>query len=147
MMPHTLRGTITSSVTGTVKHLITDDGRYRNGMEVVDFAVWPQRGTAINDFTAILGREFDMTADRADASDSRQFGWIIGSEIASGTTAQQNIQTILDPFKIIVRDMFISIQSGTDQVYNYMVVLMPVELTPDEGLVQLIKERSQDDTR
>ena len=146
-MPHTLRGTITSSITGTLKHLITDDGRYTNGLEVVDFVVWPQRGTAINDFTAILGREFDMVTDKADASDSRQFGWVTGSEIQSGATAQQSVQTVLDPFKVVVRDLFISVQSSTDQVYNYMIGLLPGALTPEEGVLQLIQEKSQDDTR
>ena len=146
-MPHTLRGQITASAAGTVKHLITDDGRYRNGLEVVDFAVWPEQGAVIDNFTGILGREFDMTADRADASDSRQFGWVIASEVGGASGNQNAVQYILDPFKVIVRDLFISIQSSSTQTYNYMVVLMPVELTPEEGLVQLIKERSQDDTR
>ena len=146
-MPHTLRGVITSSTTGTVKHLITDDARYTNGLEVIDFVVWPQQGSAINDFTGILGREFDMTADKADASDSRQFGWVIGSEVGGASGTQQNVQTILDPFKVVVRDLFISVQSSAAQVYNYMVVLMPVQLTPEEGVLQLIKEKSQDDTR
>jgi len=146
-MPHTLRGQITSSASGTVKHLITDDGRYTNGLEVVDFYVWPETGAAVNDFTAILGREYDMTADRADAADSRQFGWVIGSEVGGASGSQANVQTVLDPFKVVVRDLFISIQSSAAQPYNYLVVLMPVALTPEEGVLQLIKEKSQDDTR
>jgi len=144
-MPHTLRGVIQSD--SSVKHLITDDGRYRNGLEVVDFYVWPTKGQFVGDFTAVLGREFDMTTGSARADDSRQFGWIIGAGFTQATGNNGMVQAILDPFKVIVRDLFLSVESTVTQTYNYMIVLMPVELTPEEGLVQLIKERSQDDTR
>ena len=55
-MPHTLRGTITSSITGTLKHLITDDGRYTNGLEVVDFVPYTYMGC--NFSYAVFRRRF-----------------------------------------------------------------------------------------
>jgi hypothetical protein len=58
--------------------------------------------------------------------------------------------SVIDPDHIVVRDLYIQgqiLSSGGSGVINYLIELEAVELSDDQAVLALIKERSQDDWR
>lgn len=136
---HTLRGVLSD---GEVRHLVIDDGRFRHGMVVREFTTWPNKDTstaAPNDYNATLGLQHDMNP-LMDASDNRQIAW-------SFFDNSMGLVDIMDPQHVIVRDLYVQAHSGASMKINYLIILECVDLSPEEGVLALIKERSQDDTR
>jgi hypothetical protein len=136
----TLRGQLTDLVP---KRLIVDDGRLNSGYRIVSFQVWP-------DFTnddavfATLGTQYDMVST-ANAGDNRQIGWAIGSVDSTGANRGGQMWSVLDPEHLVIMDLYIL--SNRNTTVNYLIELEPVELTDDQTILTLIKERSQDDLR
>lgn len=135
----TLRGKLTDTL---VRRLVVDDGRLDHGYRVVSFQAWPDGGGADGVY-AVLGTQFDMTAG-GDAGDNRQIAWS-GSAISSTGTPQAGAFGIVDPDHIVNMDLYI--QAITNDVTNYLIVLEMVTMTEQQTIMQLIKERSQDDIR
>jgi hypothetical protein len=138
MARHTLRGQVDASAT---KRLIVDDGDLTSGHRVTQFHVFATNTTLGDDPAAILGLQTNMGGNW-DAGDNRQIGWA-----AQKTSPSQDLQTfsLLDPDHIIIRDLYIYNYTGV--VLNYLIVIEPVNLSDDEAVLQLIKERSQNDLR
>ena len=140
MKRRTLRGKIPTPVTS--HRLIVDDGRLNHGYRVVEFHIWPDLDG--NDLAVgVLGLDYDMLAV-ADAGDNRQIGWAIGSVDATGTNLGGQKWTVLDPDHVVIRALYIICNQTPS---NYLIVLEPVELSDDQAILSLIKERSQDDLR
>jgi hypothetical protein len=78
-----------------------------------------------------------------DASDNRQIGW--ARETTTATTRLQS-RAIIDPDHVVVQDLWIS-NLSTNGPANYLIILEARELNDNESVLQLIKERSQDDPR
>jgi len=56
--------------------------------------------------------------------------------------------TVIDPEHIVIQDLFINGNvgaTGGSGIINYLIEMKPVTLTDEETVIQLIKERSQDD--
>jgi len=139
MKVHTLRGRVDLNAT---KRLILNDGRLTHGMVVKEFYVWTISQASGDDVDCILSLSGTVTAEM-DASDNRQIGW--ARETTTATTRQQS-RAIIDPNHVIVQDLWIS-NLSTNGPANYLVILEAKELNDNESVLQLIKERSQDDPR
>ena len=140
MARHTLRGQVSGL---TPKRLIVDDGMLTEGHKIVSFEIWPEFGN--NELvTAVLGTQYDM-ADGANAGDNRQIGWAICSVDATGNNLGGQKWTVIDPDHVVIRDLYV--RNSIDTNTNYLVVIEPISLSQDQAVLQLIKERSQDDLR
>ena len=139
MARHTLRGRVAAQET---KRLIVDDGQLNVGHRVVGFVVWATGISSSEDPECILGKSSDMNSEW-DASDNRQIGW--AGQTTSSTSRIMGFN-LLDPDNIVIQDLFIYNRADTEEA-NYLVVVEPVSLTDDEAVLQLIKERGQDDIR
>lgn len=145
MKRRTLRGQITE---GTVKRLVVDDGRLNHGYKVVNFvcATDVTGGTPAG-VAAVLSKDYD-TPVNWNWSDNRQIGW--SSTTVYSTSEAGPPFTLIDPDHVVIMDLYIQGQvfgSGGSDVFNYLIELEPIELNNDESILQLIKERSQDDIR
>jgi hypothetical protein len=139
----TLRGQF---VEGTTKRLVVDDGRLNHGYRVVSFVVAGEPAAAGNDCWATLCLDYDAPQNW-DWGDNRQIGWAATHITASSLDAPF---TVIDPDHIVIMDLYIQGRvgaSGGTSTINYLIELEPVELSNDQAILTLIKERSQDDLR
>jgi hypothetical protein len=141
MRIRTLRGRVDAL---TVKRLIVDDGQFNHGMKVKEFHLWATSHGGSRDVEASLGLDFDLGATW-DASDNRQIAWAAQTNSAAAGSEGSFQFSLIDPDHIVIKDLYIN-NFGAN-VANYMVILEPVTLSDDQAILQLIKERSQDDLR
>ena len=144
MKIHTLRGQVQE---GIVKRLIVDDGRLTHAMKITKFVVSGNPTSSANDVFAVLGLQGTFPSTW-DWSDNNQIAW--ASSLVSQTSG------ILDPFELvdvnhlIIRDLYITgvvgAGGGTD-VINYYIEMEAVDISDDESILQLIKERNQGELR
>ena len=143
MKRRTLRGQVQE---GTVKRLIVDDGRLNHGYRVVSFHVAPRNPSdSAGDVYGTLSLDYDSPA-LWEFGDNRQIGWA-SAQVDQRPTAPFSL---IDPDHVVIMDLYIQGLVGsttTTDLINYLIVLEPVELTNDEAILSLIKERSQDDLR
>lgn len=144
MRRRTLRGQVQE---GVVKRLILDDGRLNHGFKVIRFVISGLPSGSAQDAFATLSLDYDAPLDW-NWGDNRQIGW--SSTNITSTSGADAPFSLIDPDHIVIMDLWIQGQvsggGGTD-VINYLVELEPVELSNDEAIITLIKERSQDDLR
>lgn len=145
MAKHTLRGQFQE---GTVHRLIIDDGILTQGHKIVAFHVGPQDPTSAGaDVAAVLSLQYDSPSSW-EWQDNRQIAWASTSINSSSSLVTPYM--LVDPNHIVIRDLYIQgtvgAAGGSSQI-NYLVELEPVTVTENEAVLQLIKERSQDDLR
>ena len=140
MRTRTLRGKLEDT---NIKQLVVDDGRLTHGYKVKEFHVWVNGGGAEGVY-AVLGKEYDMVAG-GDASDSRQIAWA-GNAWSTGSGLTATSFSVVDPDHVVLQGLYIQRINPSDEC-NYLIILETRDLTYDESILQLIKERSQDDTR
>jgi hypothetical protein len=140
----TLRGQV---IEGEVKRLIVDDGRLNHGYKVTRFVVSGIPSSSTFDAFGTLSLDYDAPRDW-DWGDNRQIAW--ASTNITTTAGVDAPFTLVDPDHVVIMDLYIQGQvstgSGSD-VLNYFVELEPIELTDDQAILTLIKERSQDELR
>ena len=144
MKRRTLRGQV---VEGVVKRLIVDDGRLNNGYKVTKFVIAGDPGSSANDAFATLALDYDSPRSW-DWGDNRQIAW--ASTNVQSTAGTQPFFELVDPDHVVIQDLYIQAQVGSgtgSSVCNYFIELELVELTNDQAILSLIKERSQDDLR
>jgi hypothetical protein len=141
---HTLRGQFTE---GETKRLILDDGRITHAMKVVSFIIAPDVTGAGNDAMATLSLE-SSGGLTWDWGDNRQIAWASTNAISvSGIEAPYSV---IDPDHLVIQDLFIQGQvggGGGNSLINYLIELEAVEITSDQSILQMIKERSQNASR
>jgi hypothetical protein len=140
----TLRGQFQE---GQTHRLVVDDGRINVGYKVTSFVIAGDPSSSGNDAWATLSLDYDAPANW-NWSDNRQIGW--SSTNIQSTAGAQPSFTLVDPDHIVVRDLYIQgtvSSAGGSSVINYLVTLEQVELSDDQAVLALIKERSQDDWR
>jgi len=142
MKRHTLRGQLEAS---ELRRLVIDDGRLSHALRIVEFHVFPavEGGTQLT--TVTLGTKSSMAAN-LNAADSRQIAWALTHYTASSGQLSQGGQSIIDHDKTVIQDLFIR-NNNTGDAVNYIVVLEQVNLSPDQTVLTLIKERAQDDIK
>ncbi len=141
MRTRTLRGQLNDT---NIHQIVVDDGRLNHGYIIKEFYVWP-RGTGGDGVFGVLGTQYDMLS-YADATDNRQIAWAGNTWSTSGTPTTGN-WNVIDPDHVVIQDLFITATTGSNDSTNYLIVLEPLSMTEDQTILQLIKERSQDDTR
>jgi hypothetical protein len=138
----TLRGQF---VEGETKRLIVDDGRLNHGYRVVSFVIAGEPALTSGEAYATLSLDYD-TPTNWDWGDSRQIGW--ASTNNAGGSGLNSPFSVIDPDHIVIMDLYIqgnsALPSGN---INYLIELEAVELSNDQAILTLIKERSQDDLR
>lgn len=141
MRTRTLRGQLNDT---NVHQLVVDDGRLSHGYVIKEFYVWPT-GTSGDGVFGVLGTQYDMLP-YADAGDNRQIGWAGNTWSTTGTPTTGN-WNVIDPDHVVIQDLYICGTTANNDPTNYLVVLEPLTMTESQTILQLIKERSQDDTR
>ena len=128
---------------GVVKRLVVDDGMLTRGMRIRKFIVAGDPNFSGDDVYAVLG--FQGTFPNIwDWSDNNQVAWA-----STNTQGQAGVNapfSLIDQDATVVRDLFIVGQVGAgggSSNFNYYIELELVDLTEDESILQLIKERNQ----
>jgi hypothetical protein len=138
----TLRGQF---VEGETKRLIVDDGRLNHGYRVVSFVIAGEPALTSGEAYATLSLDYDAPTNW-DWGDNRQIGW--ASTNNAGGSGLNSPFSVIDPDHIVIMDLYIqgnsALPSGN---INYLIELEAVELSNDQAILTLIKERSQDDLR
>jgi len=83
-----------------------------------------------------------------DWGDNRQIAW--SSTNIDGLAGLNAPFSVVDPDHIVIQDLWIQGQTGSaggTGVINYLIELELMTLSNDESILQLIKERSQNDLR
>ena len=141
----TLRGQFTE---GETVRLIVDDGRLNHGYKVTGFYVAGDGAlSAANDVVATLSLDYDSPLSW-NWGDSRQIGW--ASNNVDSLSGHNAPFSVVDPDHVVIMDLYIQGQTGSaggTGVVNYLIELETVDLTDDQAILTLIKERSQDDPR
>jgi hypothetical protein len=140
MKTYTLRGQFTP---GDTKRLILGDGRLNVAYRITRFIVSGDPSNALNDAFGTLGLDFDM-GTIWNWGDNRQIAWA-ATRIQGNDSAEAPF-SLVDKDSLVVNDLYIAGGSG-GTVINYYVELEERNLTDDETVMVLVKERSQDDIR
>lgn len=144
MKRHTLRGQFTE---GETKRLIIDDGRLTHAMKVISFIIAPDVASAGNDAFATLSLE-SSGGLIWNWGDNRQIAW--ASVNGQATSGLQSPYAVIDPQHLVIQDLFIQgqvLSGGGSDVINYLIELEAVEISSDQSILQMIKERSQNASR
>jgi len=133
---HTLRGQMQPS---SKRVLIIDDGRLNHGMKIKEFHVWGVDNDSGAEMTLNLNEE--SVGSNWDASNGNQIAWSSQAG-AAGVPSQYNF-SLIDPNHVVIQDLVINNFGST--IGNYLVILEKISLSDDQAIIQLIKERQQDD--
>jgi len=138
----TLRGIVRTNQ--GVRRLIVDDGQFTRAYRVTRFEVISaDPSISSGDCYGTLALDEDG-ARIWNLGDNRQIGWA-GQNMTASSGPDRNF-SLLDPDHIVVRDLWV-FGSGTGATagYQYFVELEMIDITEDQAVLALIKERSQDD--
>ena len=144
MKTHTLRGQV---IEGRVKRLIIDDGRLTHAMRITKFVISGDPSAAGNDAFAVLGVQGSFPSIW-NWGDNNQIAW--ASTNIGGTAGADAPFSLVDDDHLIVRDLYIYGQVGAGggaDVINYYIEMEAKDISNDESILQLIKERSQGELR
>lgn len=134
----TLRGTLADT---EVQRLIVDDGRLNHGWRIVAFYV-AGNGVSSAEISAKITTDESQAASASwNWSDSQEIAWASTRQTAESTWG--GWESAIDPDRVVLTDAFITGNSSTGTDINYMILLEKVELTDDESILALIKEREQ----
>ena len=134
----TQRGMMT---VGETRRLIMDDGKFTTGRRITKFEIWPDFPSSTAEVGLIMSVNDTVIPTQFDANDSRQIAW--GYKQSTGDTGQY--QYVLDPDHIIVRDAFLTAVGTEGGEINYLIQMEFQQISDTECVLQLIKERQQDD--
>lgn len=140
MKTHTLRGRFQE---GTIKRLVVDDGRLTHGMRITKFVVSTDHNTTTSDAMGVLGLQGRFPI-MWDWSDNNQIAW--ASTAAPGLSSVNNSFELVDRNHIVIRDLYITGQvggAGGSDFINYYIEMEAIDLSMNESILQLIKERNQ----
>ena len=136
MSLHTLRGQMQPS---SKRVLIIDDGRLNHGKKIKEFHEWGIDNDSGAEMSLNLNEE--NVGSNWDAANGNQIAWSSQAG-AAGVPSQYNF-SLIDPNHVVIQDLVINNFGST--VGNYLVILEKIKLSDDEAIIQLIKERQQDD--
>lgn len=132
-----MRGTM--AATEPTRSLVVDDGRFTHGYVIQSIQVWPAGAALPTGFNvnAVLS-VYETPPLTMNAEETGTFAWAAFTE---GTTGDVSATSILDPQHVINQDMFIHNIGGTSM--NYMITMMPITMSPEQGVLQLVKAVNQ----
>jgi len=121
------------------RRIIVDDGRFTHGMRIVSFSIFPVIAGGPQ-LTSVTLATQPVSSPDLDAGDTRQIGWAtLGWD---AITTQET--SFVDPDHVIINDLYVRNNNAADPV-NYLIIAEPITLSDDQAILQLIKERGQDD--
>ena len=134
----TLRGVILEG--NAIKKVMDNDLRGL-GYVITDFVVWPWNMDTNGYVSGKLwmGNDTDADTTNSQAQDNRAIAW----SATSGATAEAVQYRIIDPEHIITNQLHVVNHAAI--AMSYMITMRKVELSDNEEVMALIKERSQDD--
>lgn len=134
---YTMRGTL--KATEITRALVVDDGRYTHGFIIEEFRVWPAGVVLPTGFNANACISFlESPPPTMNAEATGTIGWSAWFE---STTNSIDQFWILDPDHVVNQDLFVHNLGGT--AMNYLVRMRPIVMTPDQGVLQLVKSQNQ----
>lgn len=140
MKRRSLRGQVDP---GSKKRLIVDDGMFTYGYRVIEFHIFgSDMSSGAVDCTGTLATSDEGNLEDWNAGDNRQIAW--AGYTQSTSYAALFVKSIVDPNHIIVTDLFVGANSNSTAPVNYLVVVEPMTLSEQQGIMALVKERSQD---
>lgn len=138
----TLRGIVRANE--ELRRLIVDDGQFTRAYRVTRFEII-SADPSISSGDCFGTLALDQDGARIwNLGDNRQIGW--AGQTMRDSLGPANNFSLLDPDHVIVRDLWVY-GRGTSATpgYQYFVELEMIEITEDQAVLALIKERSQDD--
>ena len=134
----TLRGVLTGN---EIRQLVVDDGIFTNGLRITYFTVWQEDFAAVASAYGLLStRDTVVPPGMMPANDPAAFAWaaqVITAGLDTITTWHE-----IDPDHVVNEELFIHNRANT--VMNYLIVAEPYQMTEDEGVLQLVKNKQQD---
>ena len=129
---HTLRGVVLANSDKT----LIEDELVGQGWKVINFSIWPNDMDNLPPVSATLRTEISGGSTQySDAGDNRTIAWGIWTPTAS-------VFNLVDPEHIVVDTLSIKNMSAT-QSLAYYVELERMEISADETIISLLKERAQ----
>lgn len=139
-----MRGTLGAN---EIRQLVVDDGIFTNGLRITYFSVWIADYFNDSNCGALLSLRDTVAAPagyRYPANDPSCFAWAAQARISNPLPAiSENIGTWqrIDPDHIVNEELFIHNRVLTP--LNYLIVAEPYEMTPEQGVMQLVKAANQ----
>lgn len=134
---YTMRGTMLA--TEVTRTLVVDDGRYTHGFVIEELRIWPSALTLPAGFNANAVLSFLETPP--PTMNAENTGTIAWSAFIESTTNGIDQFWIIDPDHVVNQDLFIHNLGGT--AMNYLIRMRPLVMTPDQGVLQLVKSQNQ----
>jgi len=134
---HTLRGVVNAAE----KKIVFDNDMRNVGWKIKEFYFWANNMDA-NPYVwgkLWIGNDDGGSLGFSDAQDNRAIAWAQGS----GSAPESVNTTIVDPDHIITNQL--RVINGAGDSAAYLIILEQMNLTDDQEIMALIKERSQDD--
>ena len=139
----TMRGVLD---VGEIRQLVVDDGIFTNGLRITSFSVWLNDWTNTNSVAALLSlRDFVTVAGGFfPANDPSTFAWAFQArELLAAPSQIDNVSTWerIDPDHIVNEELFIHNRAAYK--LNYLIIAEPYQMTPEQGVMQLVKAANQ----
>ena len=139
----TMRGQLDGN---EIRQLVVDDGIFTNGLRITYMTVWIQDWGTDASCGALLSLRDTVSATGGTfpANDPSAFAWAFQGRtenplpaIASEVSTWERI----DPDHIVNEELFIHNRGSTK--VNYLIVAEPYMMTPEQGVMQLVKAANQ----
>lgn len=134
----TLRGSLASN---EIRQLVVDDGIFTNGLRITYFTVWPSDLFAgLAAVGALSTNDVIIPTALLPANDPAVFAW---SWLTTGTVGSPATDAWdrIDPDHVVNEELFIHNRTGNN--LEYLIVAEPYQMTEDEGVLQLVKNKQQ----
>ena len=127
------------SATEVTRPLVVDDGRYTHGFVIDEMRVWAAGPTLPAGFNANAVLSFlEVPPPTMNADNTGTIAWASWMEDTNNGIEQF---WILDPQHVVNQDLFLHNLGGTSM--NYLIRMRPITMTPDQGVLQLVKSQNQ----
>jgi len=138
-----MRGQLTA---GEIRQLVVDDGIFTNGLRISYFTVWIADWTNDSAVGGVLSLRDTVAAAGGifPANDPSVFAWAFQARKDTPLPAIDNSVSTwerIDPDHIVNEELFIHNQGNT--ALNYLIVAEPYLMTPEQGVMQLVKAANQ----
>lgn len=128
-----------------IRQLVVDDGIFTNGLRITSFTVWPVDWVNQDSATGMLSLRDTITPGGTfPANDPSVFAWAYFGRGASSTPPmleQAFPWQRIDPDHIINEELFLH-NTGNFGL-NYLITAEPYMMTPEQGVMQLVKAANQ----
>jgi len=129
-----------------IRQLVVDDGIFTNGLRITYFTVWivDYGIDAAAGGLLSLRDTVSATGGTFPANDPSCFAWSFQGRSAQPLPALEELISTwerIDPDHIVNEELFIHNRGNT--ALNYLIVAEPYMMTPEQGVMQLIKSANQ----